>query len=107
MKVVRRLFGYSALVGTVNSNNVIYISLMLEKTYNSFITKNNVVASALFVLGKWSSLSNSGSRPPPCSNFSLTITDEDQAVMFGGYTPSSGKFSEVHDLHLPIMVSYL
>ena len=54
--------------------------------------------------GLWSSPSNSGSRPPPCAGFSLTMTDEDQAVMFGGCTPS-GEFSEARVLHLPTMVS--
>ena len=57
------------------------------------------------VPGLWSSPSNSGCRPPPCSDFSLTMTDEDQAVMFGGFT-SSGKHSEAHVLHLPTMVSH-
>ena len=47
-----------------------------------------------------------GSRPPPCAAFSLTVTDEDQAVMFGGFTPS-GESSEAHILHLPTMVSHL
>ena len=47
-----------------------------------------------------------GSRPPPCAGFSLTMTDEDQAVMFGGHTPS-GESSEARVLHLPTMVSQL
>ena len=47
-----------------------------------------------------------GSRPPPCDSFSLTVTDEDQAVMFGGGTLSD-KYSEAHILHLPTMVSCL
>ena len=58
------------------------------------------------VPGLWCSPSNSGSRPPPCSDFSLTLTDEDQAVMFGGNIPS-GKSSEARVLHLPTMVSHL
>ena len=47
-----------------------------------------------------------GSRPPPCSNFSLTRTDEDRAVMFGGAT-LSGRTSKAWALHLPTMVSHL
>ena len=47
-----------------------------------------------------------GSRPPPCSNFSLTRTDEDRAVMFGEFTPS-GRTSKAWALHLPTMVSHL
>ena len=46
-----------------------------------------------------------GSRPPSCDRFSLTVTDEDQAVMFGGNTQSDFS-SEVYILHLPTMVSY-
>ena len=61
--------------------------------------------SIIGVLGLWSSPSMKGSRPPPCSNFTLTVTDEDQAVMFGGYT-LSGESSEAYILHLPTMVSY-
>ena len=55
--------------------------------------------------GRWSSPSVKGSRPPPCVAFSLTMTDKDQAVMFGGFT-SSGFSSEEHVLHLPTMVSW-
>ena len=47
-----------------------------------------------------------GSRPPPCSSFSMTMTDEDRGVMFGGYTPS-GKTSKAWALHLPTMVSHI
>ena len=45
-----------------------------------------------------------GARFSPCSGFSLTVTDEDQAVMFGGVT-LSGRSSEARMLHLPTMVS--
>ena len=54
-------------------------------------------------LDLWSSSSMKGSRPP-CEAFSLTVTDEDQAVMFGGIT-SSDWSSEAYVLHLPTMVS--
>ena len=47
-----------------------------------------------------------GARPPPCHYFSLTMIDEDQAVMFGGNT-LSGDSSEARVLHLPTMVSHL
>ena len=39
-------------------------------------------------------------RPPPSAGFSLTMTDKDQAVIFGGHD------SEAHVLHLPTMVSW-
>ena len=66
-----------------------------------------VVSILYCVLGLWFSPSNSGSRAPPCSGFSLTITDEEQAVMFGGYIPSGWSSDDAHVLHLPTMVSYL
>ena len=58
------------------------------------------------VPGLWSYPYNNGSRPPPCSSFSLTRTDKDQAVMFGGFT-LTGESSEARVLHLPTMVSHL
>ena len=48
-----------------------------------------------------------GSRPPPCSGFSLTMIDEEHAVMFGGYSPGPGYSTGVYVLHLPTMVSGL
>ena len=59
----------------------------------------------LCIQGLWSSPSDSGSRPPPCSDFSLTMSDEDQTVVLGGYT-SSGMSSEALVLHLPTIVSH-
>ena len=46
-----------------------------------------------------------GYRPPACSAFSLTLTDEGQAVMFGGVT-SPGSFPKAFLLDLPTMVSW-
>ena len=48
-----------------------------------------------------------GSGPPPCSGFSLTMIDEEHAVMFGGFSPASGWSDDVYVLHLPTMVSGL
>ena len=48
-----------------------------------------------------------GSRPPPCSYFSLTMIDEEHAVMFGGYSGGSGYSADVYILYLPTMVSSL
>ena len=58
-------------------------------------------------LGQWSSPSMKGVRPPPCGNFSLTMIDEDQAVMFGGVSSSAIVSSEACVLHLPTMVNHL
>ena len=46
-----------------------------------------------------------GSRPPPCAYFSVTMIDEESAVMFGGHT--SGWSADVYTLYLPTMVSTL
>ena len=72
-----------------------------------FLTSLFSIACATGIdLGQWSSPSMNGARPPPCNNFSLTMIDEDQAVMFGGDTPSS-RSSDARVLHLPTMVSRL
>ena len=43
-------------------------------------------------------------RPPPCTDFTLTKCDEDQAVLFGGH--KLGKvFNDVYLLELKSMVS--
>ena len=47
-----------------------------------------------------------GSKPPSCLGFTLTRTDEDCAVMFGGVT-SSGVTSKAWALHLSTMVSHV
>ena len=57
-------------------------------------------------LGQWSSPSMKGVRAPACDAFSLTMIDEDQAVMFGGNT-SLVRSSDARVLHLPTMVSHL
>ena len=59
-----------------------------------------------FVLGQWFSPPVKGSRPPPCSSFSLTMNDKDQVVMFGGYSPSEYS-SKACVLHLPTIVSHV
>ena len=43
---------------------------------------------------------------PPCSNFSLTMIDEDHAVMFGEVYNEESSF-HAWVLHLPTMVSHL
>ena len=42
-----------------------------------------------------------GSRPPPCAYYSLTMIDEEHAVMFDRWS------ADVYVLHLPTMVSGL
>ena len=65
---------------------------------------SNIVTHSL---GSWSSPSVRGSRPPPCSGFSLTMIDEEHAVMFGGELPALHYSAGVYVLHLPTMVSSL
>jgi len=59
------------------------------------------------LIGSLTSPEVSGSRPPPCSSFSLTMIDEDQAVMFGGKVAGTGRSAGLHILHLPTMVGLL
>ena len=56
-------------------------------------------------LGSWSSPSVKGSRPPPCACFSLTMIDEEHAVLFGGHDCNLKYFNDVYVLHMSTMVS--
>ena len=47
-----------------------------------------------------------GSSPPPVINFSLTMIDEEHAVMFGGCLYKSIFSADVYILNLLTMVSY-
>ncbi len=55
------------------------------------------------VLAKWQSVSSTGPRPPPCSNFSLTKITHQKAVFIGGGRPGF-RNNEVYVLDLPKMV---
>ena len=46
-----------------------------------------------------------GTRPPPCSGFSLTMIDKQHAVMYGGLIPGGRVTSDVYILDLARMVS--
>ena len=48
--------------------------------------------------GVWFSPPVRGTRPPPCSRFTLTNVDNHRAVIFGGYQPGRGNV--VSDLYL-------
>ena len=57
-------------------------------------------------LGSWSSPSVKGSRPPTCAGFSLTMIDEERAVMFGG-KDRRDYLNDAYVLHMSTMVSCL
>ena len=61
------------------------------------------ISTVSHFLGSWSSPSVKGSRTPPCACFSLTMIDEERAVMFGG----NDSINDVYVLHMSTMVSYL
>ena len=65
------------------------------------------ISTVSHFLGSWSSPSVKGSRPPPCSGFSLTMIDEERAVMFGGWDHTFKYFNDVYVLHMSTMVSCL
>ncbi len=60
-----------------------------------------------FVIGMWSSPTLTGTRPPPCSGFTLTMVDSHRAVLFGGTGHGGKKFKHVYILDLDRMVSYI
>lgn len=55
--------------------------------------------------GKWSSPTVGGTRPPPCSYFTLTMIDDHHAVLFGGYQFGRGMTNDAYILDLIRMVS--
>ena len=65
------------------------------------------ISTVSHFLGSWSSPSVKGSRPPPCAYFSLTMIDEERAVMFGGVDSNLEYFNDVYILHMSTMMSYL
>ena len=54
--------------------------------------------------GTWSSPIVSGTRPPPCSDFSFTMMDDNHAVLFGGYHSGKRKSNDVYIIDLTTMV---
>ena len=65
------------------------------------------ISTVSHFLGSWSSPSVKGSRPPPCAYFSLTMIDEERAVMFGGQDCNLKLLNGVYILHMSTMVSCL
>ena len=55
--------------------------------------------------GTWSSPTVSGTRPPPCAFFSLTMVDDHNAVLFGGIGQGYVEYNDVYTLDLERMVS--
>ena len=55
--------------------------------------------------GTWSSPKVRGTRPPPCSDFSLTMMDDHHVVLFGGLQCGRRMSSDVYILDLMRMVS--
>ena len=53
--------------------------------------------------GKWSSITCTGTRPPPCCVFSLTMIDNHRAVLFGGEL-GSRRHNDAYTLELSTMV---
>ena len=58
-----------------------------------------------FFAGTWSYPTVSGTKPPFCSGFSLTMIDDIQAVLYGGDQVDRGFTSEVRIFDLSRMVS--
>ena len=53
--------------------------------------------------GTWSSITCTGTRPPPCFGFSLTMIDNHRAVLFGGIH-ADYKSNDAYILDLATMV---
>ena len=58
-----------------------------------------------FFIGKWSSPTISGTRPPPCNAFSFTQIDDHRAVLFGG-RQHEGRTNDVYIFDMTRMVRF-
>ena len=58
-------------------------------------------------VGLWMEVRSSGTRPPPCDSFSLTMIDPQRALLFGGKKEKFSKqyFNHVYFLDLELLVS--
>ncbi len=66
--------------------------------------QNLIIRNLLLYLEKWSSIQCTGTRPPPCSDFSLTMIDLHRVVLFGGIQKCDGG-TDTYILDLPSMVN--
>ena len=79
-----------------NSMSTVILDAMELKSHNS---------SLHIYSGTWSSPTISGTRPPPCSFFSITKVDEDNAVLFGGRGQGNVVTNHIYNINLKGMVS--
>ena len=54
--------------------------------------------------GLWSSPALRGTRPPPCTCFTLTSIDNSRAVLFAGKRPEHGRVNDLYIIDFDIMV---
>ena len=87
-------------------HQVMYYLSLHTTSYNNVIIVISSIYTVSLSLVSWSSPSVKGSRPLPCDGFSLTMIDEERAVMFGG-NDSNVYFNDVYNLHMSTMVSCL
>ena len=66
------------------------------KAFPACVSKIEVFLST-HSTGKWSSPPTTGTRPPPCSDFSFTTINDHQAVLFGGVQRG---YQRVNDFYL-------
>ena len=59
------------------------------------------------LLGMWSSPIVSGTSPPPCADFSLTMIDDFHSLLFAGYQGRGVYSNDVFILDVAAMVSCL
>ena len=64
----------------------------------------STVCTASPSVGKWSSPTTTGPRPPPSSAFSFTAVNHHKAVYFGGYKAGRGDVDDVYIINFEAMV---
>ena len=87
---------------------LIYVkpSYILCMLFDSMLSCFKFHSSSLIIFittGTWSSIVCTGTRPPPCSAFTLTMIDNHRAVLFGGWQ-GGHRSNDAYILDMSIMV---
>ena len=93
------------IFGSNVSHSQVPIQTLFDTAVGCFALLSHIHVFPPFTLsGTWSSPTITGTRPPPCFDFSFTMVDESHAVLFGGFS-DSGRTNDVYMLDLSRMVS--
>lgn len=78
---------------------------LIQLTVYCVYNKNELFIYFFFPLGRWSCPTFSGSRPPPCADFTFTSIDLVRAVLYGGDRGINDDVKEIYifDFHYLVL----